>query len=48
MNMGFYANRLHKKLVSKSAGLPTETPKRRPGEPLPGGYTDMETLIKEG
>jgi hypothetical protein len=27
---------------------PTKAPKRRPGEPLPGGGKDMETLIKEG
>ena len=46
--MGQYAKRLHKKLASKSAGLPTKEPKRRPGEPLPGGVTDMQTMIKQG
>ena len=46
--MGYYAKRLHKKLLSKSAGLPTKASKRRPGEPLPGGVTDMETMIKDG
>ena len=46
--MGQYAKRLHKKLLSKSSGLPTRSPKRRPGESLPGGVTDVETLIKEG
>jgi len=46
--MGQYAERLHKKLVSKSSGLPTKEPKRCPGDPLPGGCTDMETLIKDG
>ncbi len=46
--MGQYAKRLQKKLMSKSSGLPTRVPQRRPGDPLPGGCTDMETLIKEG
>lgn len=46
--MGQYAKRLHKKLQSKSSGLPTTAPARRPGEPLPGGVTDMETMIREG
>lgn len=32
--MGQGANQLHKKLLSKSSGLPTKVPKRRPGEPL--------------
>ena len=39
--MGQYAKRLHKKLASKSAGLPTKAPERCPGDPLPGGVTDM-------
>ena len=46
--MGEYAKRLHRKLLSKSGNLPTKEPKRRPGEPLPGGVTDIETLIKNG
>ena len=46
--MGEFARRLHRKLASKSGNLPTKEPKRRPGEPLPGGVKDVETLIKEG
>ena len=46
--MGTYAKRLQKKLASQSAGLPDSVPQRRPGEPLPGGITDLETLIQTG
>jgi hypothetical protein len=46
--MGNYAEKLHRKLASKSGTLPTKEPKRRPGELLPGGFKDIETLIKEG
>jgi hypothetical protein len=46
--MGEYAKRLHRKLASKADNLPTKEPKRRPGELLPGGVKDIETLIKEG
>ena len=46
--MGNYADKLHRKLASKSGNLPTKEPKRRPGELLPGGFKDIETLIKEG
>ncbi len=46
--MGNYAKRLHKRLLGKSAGLPTKAPKRRPDDPLPGGVTDIETMIKDG
>ncbi len=46
--MGNYAKRLHRKLASKASDLPTEEPKRRPGELLPGGIKDLETLIKDG
>ena len=46
--MGQYANRLRKKLARDSAGLPTTTPKRSPGEPLPGGVADIQTLIERG
>lgn len=35
--MGEIAKRLHRKLASKSHQLPTNAPKRRPGEPLPSG-----------
>jgi hypothetical protein len=46
--MGEVAKRLHRKLASKSHHLPTKAPKRRPGDPLPGGAKDIPTLIKEG
>jgi hypothetical protein len=46
--MGEFADRVHRKLASKTGGLPTKEPKRRPGELLPGGFKDLETLIKEG
>jgi hypothetical protein len=46
--MGKYADRLHRRLASKADGLPVTEPKRRPGELLPGGCKDIETLIKEG
>ncbi len=46
--MGQYAQKLHRKLASHADGLPTEEPKRRPGELLPGGIKDIPTLIKEG
>lgn len=46
--MGHYAERLHRKLASKSHDLPTKEPERRPGELLPGGVKDISTLIKEG
>ena len=46
--MGQYAKRLHRKMASKAVNLPTEEPKRRPGELLPGGIKDIPTLIKEG
>jgi hypothetical protein len=46
--MGDFAKKLHRKLASKSKNLPTKEPKRRPGELLPGGVKDIETLIKEG
>jgi hypothetical protein len=46
--MGEYAKRLHRNLASKAHRLPTQEPKRRPGELLPGGIKDVGTLIKEG
>ena len=46
--MGEYARRLHRHLTSKAHQLPTQEPKRRPGELLPGGIKDVATLIKEG
>jgi hypothetical protein len=46
--MGEISRRLHRKLASKSHNLPTEVPKRRPGEPLPGNVPDLEMLIKDG
>ena len=46
--MGDISKKLHRKLASKSGNLPTKVPKRRPGEPLPGGFRDIEMLIKDG
>jgi len=46
--MGDISRKLHRKLASKAGNLPTKVPKRRPGEPLPGGVQDIETLIKDG
>lgn len=46
--MGEFAKKLHRKLASKAENLPTEEPKRLPGELLPGGVKNIETLIKEG
>jgi hypothetical protein len=46
--MGQYAKRLHKKLASKSAGLPAKAPEHSPGDPLPGGVTDVRTMIEQG
>lgn len=46
--MGEISKKLHRKLASNSGNLPTKAPKRRPGEPLPGGAKDVETLIKDG
>jgi hypothetical protein len=46
--MGEISRKLHRKLASKAHHLPTEEPKRRPGEPLPGNVKDIETLIKDG
>jgi hypothetical protein len=45
---GGVAERLYRKLASKAHNLPTKEPKRRPGELLPRGVKDIETLIKEG
>lgn len=46
--MGEYAERLRRKLAPKAGNLPTEEPKRRPGELLPGGIKDIPMLIKDG
>jgi len=46
--MGDISKKLHRKLASKADNLPTKEPKRRPGEPLPGGVRDVEMLIKDG
>ena len=45
--MGEIAKRLHRKLASKSHHLPTKAPRRRPGDPLPGGVKNISTLINE-
>jgi hypothetical protein len=46
--MGNISKKLHRKLARNSKNLPTKEPKRRPGEPLPGGIIDVPTLIKDG
>lgn len=46
--MGDISKRLHRKLASHTEGLPTNAPKRRPGEPLPGNIKDVAMLIKDG
>ena len=46
--MGNISKKLHRKLASNSKNLPTKAPKQRPGEPLPGGVKDVQTLISEG
>jgi hypothetical protein len=46
--MGDISKKLHRKLASRADNLPTKEPKRRPGEPLPGGVRDVEMLIKDG
>lgn len=46
--MGNYAKRLQKTLGSQASSLPNRVPTRRPGEPLPGGVIDLETMIQQG
>ena len=46
--MGRYASQLHRRLASKPNGLLTKDLKKSPGEPLPVGVADIETLIKKG
>lgn len=46
--MGEISKTLRRKLASKSGHLPTKVPKRRPGEPLPGGVRDIAMLIQDG
>jgi hypothetical protein len=46
--MGEVSKKLHRKLALNADKLPTKEPKRRPGEPLPGGVRDVEMLIKDG
>ena len=46
--MGDISKKLHRELASNADKLPTREPKRRPGEPLPGGVPDFEMLIKDG
>jgi hypothetical protein len=48
--MGDISKNLHRRLERQSNKLPTRVPKRRPGEPLPGGGggPDIDTLIKQG
>ena len=46
--MGEISRNLHRRLERQSGKLTTQVPKRRPGEPLPGGGRDFETLLKQG
>jgi hypothetical protein len=46
--MGDISKKLHRKIASKADNLPTKEPKRRSGELLPGGFKDMQMLIKDG
>jgi hypothetical protein len=46
--MGEISKKLHRRLALRADKLPTKEPTRRPGDPLPGGIKDMETMIKEG
>ncbi len=46
--MGDISKKLHRKLAVNAGNLPTKEPKRRPGEPLPGGVRDIAMLIKDG
>lgn len=46
--MGDISKKLHRKLASRADNLPTREPKRHPGELLPGGFKDMQMLIRDG
>jgi hypothetical protein len=46
--MGIISKKLHDRMVKNSKSLPTKEPKRRPGEPLPGGVKDIQSLINDG
>lgn len=46
--MGEISKRLHRNLASKAHSLPMRAPVLQPGELLPGGIKDIETLIKDG
>jgi hypothetical protein len=46
--MGSISKKLHRRFEKHSKHLPTKEPKRRPGEPLPGGIRDIKSLIKGG
>jgi hypothetical protein len=46
--MGSISKKLHRRMEKNSKNLPTKAPKRRPGESLPGGVRDVESLINDG
>lgn len=46
--MGDTSKRLRRRLSKNTKNLPTKTPKRRPGEPLPGNIKDVQMLIDDG
>ena len=46
--MGSISKKLHRRMAKESKHLPTKEPKRRSGEPLPGGVKDIQSLINDG
>lgn len=46
--MGSVSKKLHSRLATKAHLLPTQEPRRRPGELLPGGVKDIPSLIRDG
>jgi hypothetical protein len=46
--MGEISKKLHQRLASKADFLTIKEPKRRPGELLPGGFRDINMLVKDG
>ena len=46
--MGNISKKLHRRMEKDFKHLPTKAPKRRPGESLPGGVRDIQSLIQDG
>jgi hypothetical protein len=46
--MGDISKKLHRRMEKDFKHQPTKAPKRRPGESLPGGVRDIQSLIKDG